>query len=123
MIPDGQLLFAVLSMVALVTSAVAVGRASLAKSTIDVLRQNNEALTERVDILETEKASDAKRITKLEAENETLRTMASSEAAVERVAERLAAVTAKQHAEVIALLNAGLTGVVGHQHTEGGSSA
>lgn len=70
-----NVLAALFVLAAAVASVVAVLRANLAKATIDVLQQSNEAFTTRVDQLEQENTRFLARMTALEAENATLRSI------------------------------------------------
>lgn len=123
-----------LTLVSVVASAVAVARASLAKSTIDTLKESNGALVEQARIQGSELERVTTRLTALEGENKMLRTLASGSEAVDRMAagltvadnERkgehhdiLAAVHAQQvvyaalHDEAMALIRASV-----HTHNE-----
>ncbi len=79
-----------LTLVSVVASAVAVARASLAKSTIDTLKESNGALVEQSRIQGEEISRTAARLTALESENKMLRTLASGQDAVDKLGERLA---------------------------------
>lgn len=72
----------VLTLVSVVASAVAVARASLAKSTIETLKESNAALVEQAGIQGAEISRLTRRLTVLEDENQILRTLASGAAAV-----------------------------------------
>lgn len=93
-------------------SAVAILKSNLLKSSIEVLRQNNDDLKERVELQKEELAlyvaqakTDNARIAALERENETLRGLASGSTAVEELAKTLT-VTDKarqgEHYDIIA---------------------
>lgn len=80
-----------LTLVSVVASAVAVARASLAKSTIDTLKESNDALVQQAGIQGAEIGRLTTRLTALESENKMLRTLASGSEAVERLSAGLTA--------------------------------
>lgn len=80
---------AIFVLVATVTAAVAVARASLVKSTIETLRASNDALNERVEILMSDARSLNVRCDALENENRVLRNLKSGAEAVERLGAQL----------------------------------
>lgn len=63
----------VLGIVLAVATVVAYFRASLAKATIDTLKESNAALTEQVAILKAEARTTETRLSAVERENESLR--------------------------------------------------
>ena len=79
-----------LTLIALVASSVAVARASLSKSTIEVLKGSNEALTERVALLEQDNTRQATQLAALKAENSALQTYVSGTDAIKNLAVGLA---------------------------------
>lgn len=87
-----------LGLVLVVATVVAYFRASLAKATIETLKDSNSALTDRVAILEAEQERQKVRTESLERENATLREAVSGKA---DVAEILALIT-HHHNEVTA---------------------
>lgn len=99
----------VLTMISVVASAVAVARASLAKSTIETLQQSNAALTERVDILVSDKAETTARLSALEGENKLLRSLKSGSDAVETVGNAVAQADDRrrqEHHDILAAIQA-----------------
>jgi hypothetical protein len=64
-----------LTLIAAATSVVAVLRANLAKATIEVLKDSNDAFETRVDQLEAENDRFLARMTALETENASLRSL------------------------------------------------
>ena len=94
-----SVILGVLTLISVVASAVAVARASLAKSTIETLQQSNAALTERVDLLVEDNSRQSIRLAALERENEILRTLASGTESVERVGAQVADADKKRAAE------------------------
>lgn len=80
----------VLTLVSVVASAVAVARATLAKTTIDTLRSSNDALVERVGLLEADNVRQATRLAALTAENLALQTYVNGTDAVKDLGATLA---------------------------------
>lgn len=98
-----------LTLVAVVASAVAVARATLAKTTIETLKQNNEALAARVDLLEEENERQATRLSALQSENTALQSYVSGTDAIKEVAAMLAkadTARATEHHEILASVQA-----------------
>lgn len=115
-----QLILGVIGIVTLVASALAVARASLAKSTIEVLKENNAALGERVDLLEEDKLKQSVRITALETENASLRTLASGKEEIQTLSRQYAEASRSrqlEHADILAMLQVSQT-VIQSQHEE-----
>ena len=84
-----SIILAVLTVVALLSSAVAISRANLSKSTIETLNESNSALKEQAGILADEIARMSARLVALERENEVLRSLASGSDAVQQLAKGL----------------------------------
>jgi hypothetical protein len=86
-----NLLLTVGGAVGLLAGVVAVFRTAYMKSTVEVLTQNNNALTERVKLLEAETAAQSARIEVYERENATLRSALGTAVAdsVQRLTEEL----------------------------------
>lgn len=98
----------VLTLVSVVASAVAVARASLAKSTIETLQQSNAALTERVDLLVKDNERQGVRLAAVERENDMLRGLAAGTEAVDRVEKQLAranGVRSQEHDDILASIH------------------
>ena len=108
-------------------SLAAMTKANFAKATIEALEKNNEALNDRVQILEgantrleTENASRERRVQALEAENATLRTYVSGTEAIKELALVLAAsdrARTAEHHDILAAVQA-VPMVVTSGHTE-----
>lgn len=110
-----SIILGVLTLISVVASAVAVARASLAKSTIETLQSSNAALTERVDILEEERDRQEKKIAEMDAENTVLRRMKSGAEGIERLTQAIAKNTTDwhtQHTEMIRQQNQMSTSIV-----------
>lgn len=89
-----SLVLGLFALVALVCALVAFARVSLTKSTVEVLSESNRALTERLDIMESEKTrQDAEmtimkaKLVKVEGENATLRSLVTGTEAIQRLGE------------------------------------
>lgn len=97
----------VLTLVSVVASAVAVAKATLAKTTIDTLRASNDALVERVGLLEAENIRQATRLAALQAENSALQTYVNGTEAVKELAVALAktdTARASEHHDILAAI-------------------
>jgi hypothetical protein len=95
-----SVLVGLLAIIALLGGAVAYFRQSYAKATIETLRENNAALTDRVSVLEGEGTRCATRLTAVESENTQLRTFVSGADAIKTLAESIAG----QHSELMVRL-------------------
>lgn len=110
---------ALLTLVSVVASAVAVIRANLAKATIDTLKENNASLQERVLLLEKESERNAAtlvardaRLRELGAENKALQSYVSGTEAIEKLAEILskqAAARSAEHHDILAAIQLSMT--------------
>lgn len=97
----------VLTLVSVVASAVAVARATLAKTTIETLTQSNAALTERVGILEGENSRQTTRLAALLAENAALQTYVSGSEAIKELAASMARqehMRASEHHDILSAI-------------------
>lgn len=74
-----QLLPFILTIATAAAAGVAYFRASYAKATIETLKENNSALTSRVDILESDLKAAKVKVTAVEQENKLLRTLVPAE--------------------------------------------
>lgn len=102
-----SVILGVLTLVSVVASAVAVARATLAKTTIETLQQSNAALTERVGLLEADNTRQATRLAALQAENTALQTYVSGTDAIKDLAATLArsdVVRADEHHDILAVV-------------------
>lgn len=108
-------------------SLVAIAKANFAKTTIVTLKENNSALSDRVELLEgenarreQENAQQRLRIAALEHENDTLKTYVSGTEAIRELALSLAAsdrTRASEHDDILAAVQLVPT-VVTSGHTE-----
>lgn len=115
-----SLILGALTLVAVVASAVAVARATLAKTTIETLKQNNDALAARVDLLEEENARQATRLAALQSENTALQSYVSGTDAIKEVAAMIAKADiarSTEHHEILAAVQAMET-IFTASHTE-----
>lgn len=108
MIGEGLgLILGLLTLVSVVASAVAVARATLAKTTIETLKENNDALSARVGLLEQENGRQAAQVVSLLAENASLQSYVSGADAVKELAKVIGdseRTRAAEHVEVMAAL-------------------
>jgi hypothetical protein len=75
-----------LTLVAVTASAVAIAKANLSKATIETLQASNDALSERLGIVQTMCDEQTKKLATIEAENKVLRTLGDGTRAAQEVA-------------------------------------
>jgi hypothetical protein len=85
--------------VVIAAAVVAYYRSSLAKATIDTLKESNGALTERVGLLEVDSERKTEQIRTLKAENETLRNVVTGIDFLKRISTDLNAYNEARKAE------------------------
>lgn len=98
-----QLLPFVLTIATAAAAGVAYFRASYAKATIETLKENNSALSNRVDILEGENETLKVKVAAVEQENTLLRTLVPAEETLGTILECLRELS-DQHRDILELL-------------------
>lgn len=108
------LVMGMFALIALIAALVAFARVSLTRSTVEVLTQSNTALNERITIMEREKVlQDVKLaemktgVEKLEAENTTLRNLATGSEHIQRLADMVLLATQErqsEHHDILAMM-------------------
>lgn len=98
-----QLLPFVLTIATAAAAGVAYFRASYAKATIETLKENNSALSDRVDILETENKGLQIKVEAVKQENMLLRTLVPAEETLGTILLTLQELS-EQHRDILELL-------------------